>query len=206
MVDVTLEMTSYIAHPFWPETNQRIEVEKKSGVNRQKSEEKRIAALKAECTRRGITYDDYLKLVALSQRQWYTRDDGSIYIPRHHIAGGLVQVIGGSPKSLRGRFTKDNFRALVQISDFSTDQRQASGVFGRFVKLDSSNQRSWQQNEYLGVYLDKGEPFLAEGQISCAEPKDEQTVKALFMELVCNIGIGAARKMGFGRGNIIKWT
>lgn len=206
LIEVELSYASYIAHPFWPETNARIEIEKKSGVNRQKSDDKRAAALKAECSRQGFTYARYLEMVELSQRQFYTREDGTIYIPRHQIAGGLVQVIGGSPKALRGRFTKDSFRALVQIGDFDTKRTECSGVFARFVKLESSNQRSWQKNEYIGQYLGEGEPFAARGTIGLTDQADEETVRALFEALVTQVGTGGARKMGFGRGTIASWS
>lgn len=206
VIKVELAINNYIAHPFWPETNARIEIEKKSGVNFQKSEDKRVAALKAECSRQGITYKRYLELVELSQRQFYTHEDGTIYIPRHQIAGGLVQVIGGSPKALRGRFDKDSFRALVQLGDFDTDRTERSGTFERFVKLLSSNQRSWQKNDYIGQYLGEGEPFAAIGEIGLTDPGDEETVLALFEALVTQVGTGAARKMGFGRGSIANWT
>lgn len=205
LVHVTLEMQSYIAHPYWPARNLVIEIEKKSGVNRQKSEEKRIAALKAECGKQGITYERYLELKDEAAEQWYRRPDRRIYIPRHQLAGALVQTIGTSPKALRGMFDKDNFRALIQLGDFDTDLTDACSVFSRFVKLEGSNQRSFQENEFIGQYIDKGEPFCAIGTISFGDSKQEQTVKALLASAVERIGIGAARKMGFGRGRIQSW-
>jgi len=204
-MQVTLEMQSYIAHPFWPARSQCIDIEKKSGVNRQRSEDKRLAALKAECDKQGITYERYLELREEAAEQWYRRDDKTIIIPRHQIAGALVQVIGSAPKVLRGPYTRDNFRALVQIGDFMTDRKEADGVFGRFVKLEKSTQRNWQENEYIGVYLDQGQPFRAHGQISVAESKHKDTVKAIVSAAVTQVGIGAARKMGFGRGVVKAW-
>lgn len=202
-MNATLTLTSYIAHPFWDARSKVIGIEKKSGVNRQKSDEKRVAALKAECTKQGVTYDQYLAWKIAADEQWYRRpDDGRIYIPRHQIAGAIVQTIGESPKALRGLFTKDNFRALVQISDFLTELTQASGVFARFVKLEGSCERSFQKNEYIGRYLDAGEPFTATGIIACQDPKQNDTVKALLTAAVERVGIGAARKMGFGRGTV----
>jgi len=204
VIKTSLEFVNYIAHPYLPARNLCIEIEKKSGVNRQKSDEKRVAALKAECQRQGITYERYLELREEAAVQWYRRPkDNRIYIPRHQIAGAFVQVIGTAPKSLRGIFTKDNFRALVQISDFVTDRAEPTGVFARFVKLETSNQRSWQENEYIGRYLDNGKPFEAEGVLSLADPKQNQTAKALLAAVVENIGVGASRKMGFGRGRIL---
>jgi hypothetical protein len=204
-VNVTLEITSYIAHPYWPAKNQCIEIEKKSGVNRQKSEEKRVSALKAECQHQGISYDRYLELREEARSEWYRRADGTIYIPRHQLAGMFVQMIAGSPKALRGPFDKDNFRALVQVGDFETDLKEPSGTFSRFVKLDGSNQRSFQENQYLGQYLDQGSSFTARGVITIADPKNEDTVRALLNESIQRVGLGAARKMGFGRGRVAEW-
>lgn len=199
---VVLTMRSYIAHPFWDARNRVIEIEKKSGVNRQKSDEKRQAALKAECEKQGCTLADYERMKIEAAEQWYRKTDRRIYIPRHQVAGSIVQTIGESPKALRGLFTKDNFRALVEIGDFETNLTEPSGVFARFVKLEGSNQRSFQTNEFIGRYLDEGEPFQAVGTVSCDE-KQVQTVKALLTAAVERVGIGAARKMGFGRGSVL---
>ena len=204
-IRVKLQMNNYIAHPFWPARNTCIEIEKKSGVNRQKSEEKRIAALKAECARQSYTYEQYLAFREQAAEQWYRNADRMIYIPRHQLSGALVQVIGSAPKALRGQFDRDNFRALVQLGDFATDRTKADGKFSRFVKLDSSNQRSWQENEYVGCYLDAGEPFIAQGTIAVADQKAADTVKSLLTAAVEMVGVGAARKMGFGRGAIVEW-
>jgi hypothetical protein len=204
-VQVAIRFTNYIAHPFWPARNICIEIEKKSGVNRQKLEEKRMAALKAECDKQGYTYEQYLEFRKQAAEQWYRKADGTIYIPRHQMAGALVQTIGTAPKALRGIFDRDNFRALVQIGDFTTNRTASDGVFGRFVKLEGSNQRSWQENDYIGCYLDNGEPFLARGVICAADDKQLLTVKALLTAAVENVGVGAARKMGFGRGTVVEW-
>ena len=205
-LNVVFEMQNYIAHPFWPAKNTCIEIEKKSGVNRLKNEEKREAALKAECKRQGITYKQYQALQKEAAEEWYRRPDRTIYIPRHQIAGALVQLIGSSPVALRGKFDKDNFRALVQVSDFETTLKGPTGVFERFVKRESSNQRSFQKNEYIGTYLDKGKPFTAKGTIGVTGEKEAEkeieTIKALLSAVLEKTGIGAARKMGFGRGKV----
>ena len=204
-MEVVLKMVSYIAHPFWAARNQVIEIEKKSGVNRQKSDEKRLAALRAECSKQGMTYEDYLAAKVKASEQWYRFDDRRIYIPRHQIAGAIVQTIGESPKALRGMFNKDNFRALVQIGDFETELKEPAGVFSRFVKLEGSNQRSFQENEYIGVYLDKGTQFEARGTICVTDAKQIKTVEALLRDAVGRVGVGAARKMGFGRGQVVSF-
>lgn len=210
VITVKLEMESYIGHPYWPEKNLCIDIEKTSGVNRQKSDEKRLAAIKAECKRRGMTYQQYLDAKKASERPFYTAKNGAIIIPRHQLAGAIAQAIGESPKGVRGPYTKDNFRALVRVSDFTTDRKKADGTFSRFVKLDSSNQRSYQQNPFIGQYLDPatgmtGKPFTAEGTLHVLEDKWHDTVKGLLTHAVEVVGLGAARKMGFGRGKVVDW-
>jgi hypothetical protein len=182
-----------------------IEIEKKSGMNRARSEDKRMAALKAECAKQGFTLEQYEQFKREAAEQWY-RKDGKIVIPRHQLAGAFVQAIGTSPKNLRGPFDKDNFRALIQIGDFETDRHFASGVFARFAKLEASNQRSYQENEYLGVYLDQGEPFEARGVFGIPNRKHVDTVRSLLEVVVGTTGIGASRKMGFGRGVVKEWV
>lgn len=207
-VHITMAMQSYIAHPYWPARNTCIDVEKKSGVNRQKSEDKRVAALKAQCSKMGMSYEEYLALKAAAAEQWYRKPQnpqGTIYIPRHQLAGAMVQTIATAPKALRGAFNKDTFRAQVQLGDFFTERTCADGVFARFVKLETSNQRSWQENEFLGVYLDTGKPFTAEGVISVDDSRHVDTVNALLLAALETVGVGAARKMGFGRGQITAW-
>jgi len=210
-VHVVLAMQNYIAHPYWPSKNTVIEIEKKSGVNRQKSEEKRLAALKAECQRQGYTYEEYEQLKTEAAKQWYRNAAGEIIIPRHQIAAAFVQTIANSPKALRGPFTKDNFRAAVQIGDFTTGLSHSSGVFTRFVKLEGSNQRNLQMNQFVGRYIDcesdrvVGEPFEATGVIIIPNKKHVAAVKALLVACVESVGIGASRKMGFGRGTVKTW-
>lgn len=206
---VILTLTNYIAHPYWPSRNRVIEIEKKSGVNRQKSEDKRQAALKAECERQGFTIAQYEQFKREAAEQWY-RHGETIVIPRHQLAGAFVQAIGTAPKALRGSFTKDNFRALVQIGDFTTDRTKPDGTFARFAKLEGSNQRSYQENEFIGraIHMGKdltGEPFEATGSIVIPNAKSVDTVKALLANVVEVIGVGASRKMGFGRGVIKCW-
>ena len=93
----------------------------------------------------------------------------------------------------------------MQIGDFQTELAEKSGDFSRFVKLEGSNQRSYQSNEFIGKYLDDGEPFEAVGVIAC-DPKQEETVRSLLKSVLKNVGIGAARKMGFGRGQVQRWN
>ena len=137
-----------------------------------------------------------------ANRQWYRegdKDDGKIVIPRHQLAGCLVEAVGRAPKNLRGRFDKDSFRHLVQVGDFVTNKTAADGVFDRYVKLEKSNMRNRQCNEYV-------ENFTATGTISIPTNVKTEDVQRLLEYAIEDIGVGASRKMGFGRGTVVSFS
>jgi len=204
------EFENYIAHPYWPECDRVISIDLHSGVNRLKIEHKKLAALKGQCQKEGITLDAYDAMIESSKRQWYRVDDkdqtSPIIIPRHQLAGCLVETVGRTPKAIRGKYEKDSFRALVQLSDFRTDRTDGDGVYARFVKLDGSTKRSWQENEFIGGYLGEGSPFTATGTAAVEPTAKVDDLKRLFAYAVEEIGLGASRKMGFGRGRVVELT
>jgi hypothetical protein len=194
-----LLMEKYIAHPYWQEREEVIRIQRDSGMNRQKSDEKRAAALKAQLDKVGLTMKQYEELVRRADRQWYRageKDDGAIVIPRHQLAGCLVEAVGRATKNLRGRFEKDSFRHLVQLSDFVTDKTVADGVFDRYVKLEKSNMRNRQRNEFI-------QEFTATGTVSIPSDVKVADLRRLMDFAIEDIGVGASRKMGFGRGVVV---
>ena len=52
-----LLMDRYIAHPYWSAREELIRIQRDSGMNRQKSDEKRAAALKAQLNKVGLTIE-----------------------------------------------------------------------------------------------------------------------------------------------------
>lgn len=211
-INIGIIMDAYIAHPYWPERERVIRIQRNSGMARQKTDEKRDAALKAQLGKEGVTMEEYHELVKKAARQWYTNADGKIIIPRHQLAGAFVQTVGTSPKALRGAFEKDSFRSVVQVGDFVTEKTAPDGVFSRYVKLETSNMRSLQENEFIGncsMASVFGKEFPAVGTLSIPEDADEKfvgTLKRVFIAALGEVGIGAARKMGFGRGVLKEWT
>lgn len=201
-IKVTVNLESYIAHPYWPEREETIAIERNSGMNRQKSEEKRQTALLSELDKRGIEFSEYEEMKARAERPFYrvNNDDESspIVIPRHHIAGAFVETLAKSPKNLRGPYDKDNFRHLCRISDWVTNKTEADGVFDRYVKLDTSNMRNRQQNPYIKNVTCSGTLEILETH----KPEDVQRLLRAAIELW---GVGACRKMGYGRGEIKKF-
>lgn len=194
-----IEFEKYIAHPYWPERELLIRIAKDSGMNRLRSDAKRQTALTQECSKHDMTLEDYAKLEVLAARQFYrvSEPDGEIIIPRHQIAGSLVHTIKFAPKNLRGKYNDDSFRALVQISDFLTGKTQKDGTYSRYVKLETSNMRSLQSNDYI-------ERFTATGTFNVHVDDKVADLKRLLSYAVEETGIGACRKMGYGRGILVE--
>lgn len=194
---IKLHMDSYIADPYWPERSEVINIRKRSGCDRgNMGEAKREQALKAQVEKEGLSWDEYENLVARSQRRWYRDDEGLIIIPRHQLAGMLVETIGGSPKALRGNLGKDSFRALVKISDFSTGKKDRDEIYDRYIRNIKTTERRRQKDEVL-------KDFLAEGTITWDEVIKESDVLRVLSHGLRYVGLGGARKMGWGRGVIL---
>lgn len=210
---VEFEMETYIAHPYWPETNDVIDIQKKSGMNRVKSDEKREKALKGYLDSIGLTLTDYERLIERSKRQWYRADNDDqkslIVIPRHHVSACLVETSKTAPASVRGKYKPDSLRHHIQISNFDTDRSTKDGVFQRYVKLETSNQRSLQCNELIGInpMTGEGKPFVAKGRFfvepDTMKPQQLEALKRFVSHALQETGIGASRKMGCGRGKLV---
>ncbi len=112
-----LLMEKYIAHPYWQEREELIRIQRDSGMNRQKSDDKRAAALKAQLNKAGLSLEQYRELERSAARQWYRengKDDGVIVIPRHQLAGCLVEAVGRAPGICGGGLTR-----IVSATSFS---------------------------------------------------------------------------------------
>lgn len=192
----------YIAHPYWPERERVIKIQLHSGMNRLKSDDKKRDALRGQCEKEGITLEDYEALLEKAAQQWYRSGNGDdksqIMIPRHQLAGCLVEATGRFPKAIRGQYEKESFRHYVRISDFTTNKTEADGVFDRYVKLENSNKRDHQRNEYI-------ENFVAEGTFAVPGDTKLEDLKRLVMNAIERVGVGASRKMGFGRGKVVEF-
>jgi len=209
---VTLRFVSYIAHPYWPERQHLIDIQKKSGMNRARSQEKREEALRKYLEQIGMKKSEYDELERLADREWY-RVNGKQYektpeemrpimIPRHQLSGCLVQ---SCPKAPAGsRFDPEQLRSLVQLGDFVTTKTQCDQSYDRFVAPTDgrgnklSNQRALRHNEAL-------EDFEAVGTVTFDENDvKEKAVLELFKYAGKYTGTGASRKMGYGRFTVAK--
>lgn len=194
---VKLHFKNYIAHPYWPETEQLVSIQKQSGMNRARSEENRESALRRYLEKIGMSYSSYQKLELDAKRPWYYDKEGHIYVPRHHLTGALVQGAKSAPSG--AKFNQEQLRCLLQVSDFQTDRTKADEVFERYILptgpngVPISNQRRFASNEVI-------KDFVATGRIDF-DPSDvkEKSVLDLLTYVGKYVGVGASRKMGYGR-------
>jgi len=204
-MELALKFVRYIAHPYWPEMDQVVTITKQSGMNRARSEDKREKSLQTYLEKIGMTNQQFAELQAKADRKWYRADNddetSEIIIPRHQFSGCLVQACASAPAGCR--YDQEELRSILQVGDFRTGKFTHDWILERFVKpMDGkgnvlSNQRrltkSW-------VILD----FNAVGTVEW-DPRDakEKNVLDLLRHAGRKIGVGAARKMGYGRFDVL---
>lgn len=188
----------YIEHPYWPEMYKLIEIDKKSGVNRARTEANRRRALESYLTDAGLTLADYEALRAAAQRPFHTTGTNGtqrIVIPAEKILACLVNASDVAPAKLR----IPNLRVAVRASAFVTDKSAPDGVWERFAVVTmgtgakASNQRGHRANAFIA-------DFTASGTLD-VEPEmvDPQALLSLLTFAGRVVGIGASRTMGWGR-------
>jgi hypothetical protein len=194
----------YIAHPYWPEREEVINIQKISGMNRAKSEKTRSAALTEYLKRTGWTEALYADLRHRAERAWYRAENddetSEILIPSHQLYGCLIEATKRCPATLRP-CESDNLRHVIALSDCHTGKYTADGIFKRLVMPKSgtgqplSNQRALRENPFIAQ-------FTAAGTLRFFP--DDLRDKGDFLEdfLIYagqRCGVGASRKMGYGR-------
>lgn len=212
--EVTLHVTlyfqeRYIADPYWPELEQVINIQKASGMNRTRSENKRELALKEYLKRQGIEMDEYEELMRISKRPFYREHPdtwtGQIVIPAHQMYGCLIAAADTLPSSQRP-CNPTNLRHLMRVSDFPTGKQTADGTYRRLVMPKSgtgqplSNMRSLRSDPYISNFSTKGTiRFIRDTLQKADELPDFLTYAGAY------IGVGAARKMNCGRFIVKEW-
>lgn len=193
---VVVHFDDYIADPYWPERNTVIDIQKKSGMSRARSDDKRAQALSSYLKKEGITMEEYQRLCETADRKWYrlNPDDQTteIVIPRHQFSSALVQAVASAPAG--SRFPADDLRSKLRLGTFRTGKFKHDCTFERYIKPKESGQRRFQSNEVI-------KDFDATGTLQTIY--DEDAVKHLMDHACFFVGIGAARKMGYGRGRVL---
>lgn len=203
----------YIAHPYWPQRERVINIQKVSGMNRAKSEAKRADALNAHLRTLDMTREQYDQLMAQADRQFYTVGDvghadpshqlEEIIIPAHQLYGCLAQAADQCPSRMRIA-QLDQIRSVITLSAFYTGKQTKDGTWERFAAVTAgtgqklSNQRALRINDFITK-------FTAEGQIHYTG-EDEEKLHGFLEWAGLEVGVGASRKMDWGRFTIDDWA
>ena len=192
----------YIAHPYWPEVAEVVDIQKKSGMNMARSEDKRTERLQKYLETQKLTMEHYRQLVKKAARPWYRVDPDDpkteIIIPEMTLASALVHATVKAPAGARK--DPEQLRCLLTLSDFRTGKKKEDGIYCRPCQPKDaktgkplSNQRAMRKNPYIQDFVAKGTVTFDEIDL-----KPEQ-VKLLLSFCGKYVGVGASRKMGFGR-------
>jgi len=146
--------------------------------------------------------DDYTALEAQADVPFYTVDGtAEIMIPAHHVHGCLANASDLCSASIRIART-EQIRTVVTSSDWRTGKTEPDGTWERFVVVKSgsgqslSNQRALRTNPYIAGFDTTGElHFIGDKE---QLPKLREFLAWAGRE----IGLGAARKLGWGRFEI----
>jgi hypothetical protein len=213
LIAATLHLPKgYIGHPYWPEREKLINIQKGSGTNRARNPKSRDAALQAYLDANNLTMDDYRLLEARAARPFYTGVDvglggdaaTEIVIPAHHMHGMLAQAADQAPSAMRIA-RAEQIRSVVTASDFRTGKTKADGVWERFAVVKSgtgqalSNQRGLRSDPYIADVHAVGTFRLSDEALG---KKFRQFVEWAGRE----IGVGAARKLAWGRFEVETWA
>lgn len=208
---VTLEVESYIAHPYWEETERVVNIMKKSGLTRAKSDQAREKALRDYLSSIGMTAEEYERLSAKAALEWHFDDQGRIIIPRHQMSGCLVQTLVSMSSSHRPFKDGGVLRSLCQISDFVTPRTKADDTWVRFVRPTKdgkplSNQRSERRNQVIRKFTATGTLSFDPAEIATDAQEAEDKVRRMLEYGGHYVGLGASRKMGHGRFKVLTFT
>lgn len=203
----------YIAHPYWPELEKLINVQKESGTRRARSEEKRIKVLRDYLTARGMSMEQYEELERRAKRPFYTvadlngscppgHDPDEIVIPPHQLYGCLANACDLAGAGIR-LARKEQIRSILSIAPVTTGKTEKDAkVWSRFCVVTAgagnklSNQRALRENPYIEQFT--GETALAFSEDIVAEKRAIDFMRFLGRE----IGVGASRKLGWGRFDV----
>mgnify|MGYP001615730061 CR=1 FL=1 len=215
LINVTLHFSKgYIGHPYWTEREKVINITKECGMNRARSVDKRQKSLRAWLDAHDMTMEDFQRLEARAARPFYTRadvghhgagvDPDEIVVPAHHLNGMAAQACDLAPASVR-LASPEQIRTVMTIHDFATGKTKPDGIWERFAVVKSgtgqalSNQRGLRTDAYIAE-------VTAVGTIRLINDELASKGQHFWAWAGREIGVGAARKLGWGRFEVIEWT
>jgi len=193
-----------VGDPYWPEQEKVINILKESGAKRVRSREKAEKALSDYLQQLDMKMEDFHKLERLAARPFYTLDGTTeIVISEHQLYGMLAQACQLATSAVR--LTRaEQVRTLLTTTDWRTGKVEADGVWSRFVVVTGaqgklSNQRALRENAYIAGFDATGEMAFSE------EMLEPEKVKRFLVFCGREVGVGASRKLGWGRFEVTGW-
>jgi hypothetical protein len=187
----------YIGDPYWPELEKLINIQKQSGMNRARSTANRRKALEEYLGSIGMSLADYEALERKAKEPFY-KDGDEIIIPELHVTSFLVATCDEARSATRP-CEPNQVRSRFIVTPWRTGKTKADGIWSRFAVVAGgggqklSNQRGLRESAYIA-------DFAATGRISF-DPDfvDAATLRRAIEWGGAFVGIGASRKMGWGR-------
>mgnify|MGYP001563415400 FL=1 len=218
-VNISLKFTKgYIANPYWPELEKLINIHKESGMNRSRTAEGRVKALDNYLHARNLDMDAYRRLETAAERPFYRLQDlvargdyngrkpDEIVISAHQVYGCLVNSAQVATSGVRiSRPAQLRSEITVVEPGLFTGKLKADGLWERFVVVTTgagaklSNQRALRSDPYI-------EKFEAQGALVFSEAALAPERVRHFLEFAGReVGMGASRKLAWGRFEVSKW-
>lgn len=187
----------YIADPYWPELEKYINIQKQSGMNRARSLANRRKCLEEYLGSIGMSLSEYEALERKSKQPFYL-ERSEIIIPELHVISFLVATCDEARSATRP-CEPNQVRSRFVVTPWRTGKSQADGIWSRFAVVAAgggqklSNQRGLRESQYI-------KDFSATGSITF-DPDfvDPMTLQRALEWGGMFVGIGASRKMGWGR-------
>ncbi len=198
------EGEGYIADPMTVDIHDYINITKESGMNRARSTANKKAALEEHLKKIGMTLEEFEALEKRTHIAFAYNDEGKIIIPRNNVQAFMVATTS-ELRAASKPCKEDQVRARIRMSSWVTEKEQEDGVFERFAVVTSgtgavlSNQRALRRNKLICGFEARGTMSLDPSYV------DPKTLKEAIEWGGENVGIGACRKMGYGRFELRKF-
>lgn len=195
----------YIADPYWPELEKLINIQKESGMNRARTSANRRKSLEEHLNGIGMTLADYEELERRAKRPFYTNGTGEIIVPDNQVISFFVATCD-TARSANKPCEADQVRSRLTVSPWHTGKQQADGVWSRFVVVSAgtgaklSNQRGLRESKYISAFEARGTVTFDEDFV------DPKTLERAIMWGGRFVGVGASRKMGWGRFELLQFA
>jgi len=197
----------YIACPYWKEIEWLISVQQDAGVHFKHKPSKQRELIETYCKDQGIALADYDAAKKKVETEfWYKDPAGNIFIPRHQMAGCIVQALHPNQGRIRHRLgtamSREQVRTFIRVSDMTIKpaKQKKDTDYIRYVKHPKTNLRRLQEDEMIN-------DFVASGTVDfrdvIVKPDD---LESLLRWAGDNVGVGSARLMGIGRFTLLNFA